>query len=236
MMIDLNCDLGEGESAARTRALMRAITSANVACGGHAGDLLSMTRCVHLAAELGVHLGAHPGPAGEFGRTAYPITAPAFAAQLVQQVAALEKITTAAGVALHHIKLHGAWYHAVDADAVLARVYLNTVQQYFPQCAIYALSGGRVARLALRRKMTLFSEVFADRAYRPDGSLVPRNEPGALLDNATEAALRLRHWIKTGQMATINGGWIRLHGQTVCVHSDSPHVLALLHRLQKLRE
>ena len=237
-MIDLNCDLGEGEPAARTRALMRRITSANVACGchvgGHAGDLASMTRAVRLAAEFGVRLGAHPGPAGDFGRGPVTVTPEALATQVVQQVTTLATVAAAAGVPLHHIKLHGAWYHASEADTAIAHAYLAAIQQYFPHCAIYALSGGRVVQLARERGISVFEEIFADRAYQANGTLVPRSAPGAVLTHTGDAVARLRHWTTTGQMACAEGGWIRLRGDTVCVHGDGAHALALLRGLQGL--
>ena len=236
--IDLNCDLGEGEPAARTRALMRRITSANVACGchvgGHAGDLASMTRAVRLAAEFGVHLGAHPGPAGDFGRGPVTITPEVLATQVVQQVTALATVAAAAGIPLHHIKLHGAWYHATEADPRLAQAYLDAVQQHFPHCAIYALSGGRVVQLARERGMAVLEEIFADRAYRTDGTLVPRSEPGAVLTRPTDAIWRLRRWRATGEMACTDSGWVNLRGDTVCIHGDGAHALALLRGLQWL--
>ena len=238
LKIDINCDLGEGEPAARTRALMRRITSANVACGrhvgGHAGDLASMTRAVRLAAEFGVHLGAHPGPAGDFGRGPVTVTPKALATQIVQQVTALATVATMAGAPLHHIKLHGAWYHATEADPDIARAYLAAVQQYFPHCAIYALSGGRVVQLAREQGMAVLEEIFADRAYRTDGTLVPRSEPGAMLTRPTEVVARLRHWLATGEMVCVDGGWVKLRGDTVCIHGDGAQALALLRGLQGL--
>ncbi len=238
IQIDLNCDLGEGEPAARTRALMRRISSANVACGahvgGHAGDLASMTRAVRLAAEFGVRLGAHPGPAGDFGRGVVTITPEALATQVVEQVTALATVAAAAGVPLHHIKLHGAWYHASEADPAIARAYLAAVQHHFPHCTVYALSGGRVVQLAREQGMTVFEEIFADRAYRTDGTLVPRSEPGAMLTRTAEAVQRLHHWSTTGQMACADGDWVKLRGDTVCVHGDGAQALALLRGLQGL--
>src|SRR5688500_18309234 len=118
MRFDLNCDLGEGEPRARTEALMRVITSANVACGGHAGDLASMERCVALAKKFKVRLGAHPGTADRagFGRGELKITPAELELLLLQQVGTLERIARAHGVKLHHIKLHGALYHATERD------------------------------------------------------------------------------------------------------------------------
>ena len=132
MKLDLNSDLGEGEPIARTRALMRWITSANVACGGHAGDAKSMQRCVRLAKQCGVRLGAHPGPwsRGDFGRSAIQITPEEFELLLLQQVGALERVARANGARLHHIKLHGALYHASEAQTEIGECYVKSVARW----------------------------------------------------------------------------------------------------------
>lgn len=232
--IDLNCDLGEGEPAARTRALMRWMHSANIACGGHAGNPESMRRCVRLAAERGVRVGAHPGPAGGFGRNAQHIEPQTLATAVLHQVGALQVIAAAEGSPLHHVKLHGAYYHASEADPVLARVYLSTLSDYFPQVRVYALAGGRVATLARNMGIEVREEMFADRAYRADGSLVPRSQPGALLDAPHEAIERFKHWLHSGRMRTMEGHEIEIAAQTVCLHGDHPHALALARALGKL--
>src|SRR5256885_15204701 len=120
MKVDLNCDLGEGESVAKTRALMRSITSANVACGGHAGDVRSMETSVRLARQYGVRLGAHPGLPSQFGRGIVKLSPAQLELLLLHQIGALERIARFHHVKLHHIKLHGSLYHAADADPALA--------------------------------------------------------------------------------------------------------------------
>jgi len=235
MKPDLNCDLGEGEPIARTRALMRCITSANVACGGHAGDIASMTRCVRLAKQFGVKLGAHPGPwsRGDFGRGAVQLTPDEFELLLLQQVGALEAIARAHGVALHHIKLHGALYHASEAEPALRRRYLDCVRRFWPGVRIYALAGGAVCREARRASVTAWPEAFADRAYRADGTLVPRGEAGAVLPNlgyALEHAGRLLG----GRVLTATGQNIRVTARTLCIHSDTPFATRLASVLAKL--
>lgn len=229
MKLDINCDLGEGEAPARTRALMRQVDSANVACGGHAGDLDSMARCARLAGEFGVRLGAHPGPAGGdgFGRTPIRPSAGQLALWVVQQAGALACVAQRFGARLHHIKLHGALYHASEADEALARAYVLAVREYFPGVRIYSLAGGRVARAAHRLGVEAWQELFADRAYRADGGLVPRGEPGAVLAGRREVAARLERWLQSGRMATAEGGEVKLAGETLCVHGDSGHAVAL---------
>src|SRR5215468_701897 len=146
--MDINCDLGEGEPLTRTRALMRWITSANVACGGHAGDVRSMRDCARLCHQHGVRLGAHPGwsAGGDFGRGEVRLSADELELLLLQQVGALQRIAGEEGARLHHVKLHGALYHAAEADPSLARCYVQAIRQWWPNCRIYARPDGRVAR------------------------------------------------------------------------------------------
>lgn len=236
MTLDINCDLGEGEAPSRTRALMRLIDSANIACGGHAGDLASMTRCIRLAKAFNVRLGAHPGAPDRagFGRLA-TCPAPAdLALWVVQQAGTLARLAELNHVPLHHIKLHGALYHASEAEDALARAYLDTVREYFPGTTLYCLSGGRVARLARRAGIAVKEELFADRAYAANGHLVPRNEVGAVLANTAQVGGRLAHWLATGRMATHEGGELRLRGETLCVHGDGEHAVALARAVRKI--
>ncbi|MBI4663940.1 MAG: LamB/YcsF family protein [Verrucomicrobia bacterium] len=229
MKLDLNCDLGEGEPAARTRALMRRITSANVACGGHAGDAASMEFCVRLAKQFGVRLGAHPGPWSrlDLGRSAAQIKPGEIELLLLQQVGALEKIARDSGLRLHHIKLHGALYHASETDEGLARRYLESVTRWWPGAIIYAKANGNVARLARKAAIEIWEEGFIDRGYKDDGALVPRNQPGALVTKPREARHRARMILEQAQAETISGRRISLRPRTLCVHSDTPNALAL---------
>lgn len=236
MKIDLNCDLGEGEPAVRTRALMRWITSANVACGGHAGDAKSMDLCVRLAKRFGVRLGAHPGPwaRGDFGRSSVHITPDELDLLLLQQVGALERIARARGVRLHHVKLHGALYHASEADDKLARRYLRSIARWWRGAVIIAKANGRVARLARRAGVRIWEEGFVDRGYRDDGALVPRDQPGALVTDMPSVLRRVRTILEHCQIETISGGRLRLRPQTVCVHSDTPNSPAIARAVRRL--
>lgn len=235
-MLDLNCDLGEGEHPDRTRDLMRQITSANVACGGHAGDAASMAHCVRLASEFGVRLGAHPGPAsrGDFGRSAIQPTAQQLIDWLTEQAGALQQIANTQGIALHHIKLHGALYHAAESDPALAEAYADTVRRHFPGVKIYSRSGGLVARTARAAGVEVMEELFADRAYLPDGQLVPRSAEGAVLRDPAQVTARLQRWLLSGEMETVDGGSVRLAGQTLCVHGDTEGATALIRAIREL--
>jgi 5-oxoprolinase (ATP-hydrolysing) subunit A len=230
MNLDLNCDLGEGEPTARSRALMRSITSANVACGGHAGSVGSMRTCIQLAKKFNVKLGAHPGSwdRGSLGRGDVHITPEELELLLLQQISALEHIARAEKIPLHHIKVHGALYHAVEADEALARSYLNAVKRWWPAAKIYARAGGAVARLAHQAGVTVWEEAFADRAYRDDGTLIRRNDPGAVFMDAKVVARRVQTLIRDGFIETTSGKRLPMAARTICVHSDTPGALALL--------
>jgi len=233
MKLNLNCDLGEGESIRRTRALMRWITSANIAAGGHAGDAQSMTVCARLAREFKVHAGAHPGlpSRDDFGRGAVELTPRELKLLLLHQVGGLERVARHEGVRVHHIKLHGALYHATETNAALRRGFLEAIRTWWPKLEIYALAGGRVACQARRWGLKVREEGFIDRGYRDDGSLVPRSELGALLPEPAQARLRLEEWMRNGTIITVTGRRLRLRVDTWCVHSDTAGSLAVLQDL-----
>jgi len=207
----LNADLGEGEPPARTRALLRLVDLANIACGGHAGTAASMYLTIERAVEEGVKVGAHPGLAADFGRGAGEVTPEALALLLVQQVGGFAAMCRVTGARMHHVKLHGALYHAVEASPVLARVYAETVGGIFPRTAIVAFAGGRVIAAAKAAGVRVLAEVFADRGTRADGSLIPRGEPGDLIADPREVIRRLP----------------ALRGDTICVHADSPSAVRI---------
>jgi len=229
MKLDLNCDLGEGEPLTRTRALMRWITSANLACGGHAGDLPTMEACVRLAKQHGVRLGAHPGPwsRGDFGRGHARPAPHEMELLLLHQVGALERVARRNGVPLHHIKLHGALYHASEEDDALAKRYVAAVKRFWPQAKIYARAEGRVVRVARRAGLVVWEEAFADRSYRDDGTLVPRDEPNALLTGVRVFVSRVRRLLETGEITTEGGKHLVLRPRTLCIHSDTPRAAQL---------
>jgi UPF0271 protein len=224
---DLNCDLGEGEPWTRTRALLRQVTSANVACGGHAGDALTMERVVVEAKALGVRLGAHPGVAGAFGRGDVVLSPRQLQTFVLQQVGALDLLARWHGSELHHIKLHGALYHAVEKDDTLGRAYVDAVARWFPKVKIYARAGGRVLTLAAKAGVSAWAEGFID------GQLVPRNQDGALLTRTREITERLREWQQTGGWKSLEGSWVAVPARTLCLHGDTPGAVALARAIRK---
>ena len=230
---DLNCDLGEGEPWTRTRALLRQVTSTNVACGGHAGDALTMERVVVEAKALGVRLGAHPGVPGEFGRGEVTLSPGKLQTLVLQQAGGLAQLAKRHGSRLHHIKLHGALYHAVENDDALGRAYVETVARWFPKVTIYSRAGGLVLTLAHKAGITAWAEGFIDRAYRADGQLVPRNQDGALLTRTRDITERLREWRQTGGWKSLDGTWVAVPAQTLCLHGDTPGAVTLARAIRR---
>ncbi len=224
--IDLNCDLGENESAACREELMSSISSANIACGGHAGSDETMLHCAQLAARHRVHAGAHPGLSGNFGRDACITSDTELIAVIDEQIRRLLCHLTKAGIPLHHIKLHGALYHATDNYESLSNAFCHYVKNTFPGVIIYARSGGLTAQIAHQLGVTVWEECFLDRGYRADGSLIPRGEPGDLLE--TKAVIEQRLSLITEQSMILPCGesLVKLACQTLCLHSDGAHALS----------
>jgi UPF0271 protein len=226
-MKDINCDLGEGEPPARTRALMKLVTSANIACGGHAGDAGTMRGCLDLCRELGVRAGAHPGFADRenFGRKDLSVSARELEILLLQQMGAFATVASSVRFRPHHVKLHGALYHLVERSSALAKRYVHVVQTYFPGWRIYALPSGAVVRAARAAGVGVWREVFADRAYRASGLLVSREEPGAVIWTRREILQRVVSLRDAGILWTAAGSALAVECETLCVHADSPRAV-----------
>lgn len=232
---DLNCDLGEHESASATSSLMRLVTSANIACGGHAGDLKSMQRCLRLAKKYGVRAGAHPGipDRAGFGRTVQRISPRELEVLLCSQISCLETLARKEKIPLRHVKLHGALYHMVERDPRLGKAYLDCVSAFWPGFAVRSIAGGRITRLAKARGLPVSPELFADRAYADPVTLVPRTEAGAVLSGASPVIARLRTFLREGTWPLRDGRTFRPEAATLCFHGDTPGAANLLQRLRK---
>lgn len=205
MDIDINCDLGEGEPLELTEALMQHITSANIGSE-------KTQECIALARRHGVHVGAHPRH--PIGRHDINVSTREFAQLLRDQVGQFSE--------LHHVKLHGALYHATEKSEVLAKYYVELVQREWPRAIIYAQCGRLVEQIARRLGVPVWGEAFADRRYRDDATLVPRSEPDALItdvDTAVAHAKKLVHC---------------LGPQTLCVHSDTRNAVAIAEALRRM--
>lgn len=229
--IFLNCDLGEWESRAQTAALMTHLHMANIACGGHAGDRQSILDCSALAENrkpIAVSTGAHPGvPSEDRGRSLpYDFSLEKFRETLELQI---QRFIGAAD--LNHIKLHGALYHLVESDEIYRKAYLDFVRS---RCliSIVCLAGGKVAAEADERGMPIIPEVFLDRHYAADGSLLPRTHPNATLSSVSEVVERLEQITNQNSLTAFDGSIIKLPAHydciTACVHSDSPNSLEIL--------
>src|SRR5688572_4484388 len=157
---DISCDLGEGEPVRKTKELMQHITSANIACGGHAGTLRSMSLAVREALAAGVNIGAHPGliDRENFGRGDLKISTEMFETLLVQQISALQTVAAAEGEKLHHVKLHGALYHCTDANAAFRRTFISVMQRFWPRVIVFARAGAKTAAAATEAGLTVWPE------------------------------------------------------------------------------
>lgn len=238
--MDINCDLGEGEPRERTEELISLIDSANIACGGHAGDDASQRFCLETAARRNVRPGAHPGleDRSGFGRAEVTgLTPGRLAALLDEQVGRLAVHARGLGVVLHHVKLHGALYHAVEAEPALTEAYLGWVAERHPGLKVYARAGGAVERASRRRPggVEVWAEGFLDRGYLPDGTLVPRGQPGALLDSPGAVRERWRELVGKGGVRAIDGRWLPLAVRTVCVHGDGAESVSMLRAVRDSR-
>lgn len=232
MHVDLNADLGEG--APDDADLLALVSSANIACGWHAGDARLMQRTVAAALDRGVAIGAHPSyPDREhFGRREMQLKPDDVRADLIYQIGALAALVRAQGGALHHVKPHGALYNQAARDPVLADAIAAAVLDVDPSLALYGLAGSELLRAAVRAGLRPVAEVFADRGYRADGSLVPRSQPGALVDDVDEAVARTLRMVRDGTVQAVTGETVRLRADTVCLHGDGPHALAFARALR----
>ncbi len=223
MTIDLNCDLGELTGTGHDEAIMPWITSANIACGFHAGDALTMTRTVKLALKHNVSIGAHPGfpDRKNFGRRALQLSGEELQAIMVYQVGALKAITEAEGGKLVHVKPHGALYNMAAVNIEMALIIVAAVKKTDSSLVLFGLSGSILARAAEDAGLAFASEIFADRAYNDDGTLVPRNIPGAVLQDirtVTERAIRM---VTTSTVLSVTGKEIPIKADTICIHGDN---------------
>ncbi len=235
-MIDINCDLGEGEPVEKTRRFLRWVTSANIACGGHAGSEHSMRTCLRLCGNSGVKAGAHPGftDRENFGRNEMAISPSGLASLIESQAGDLERLAREEKTPLSHIKLHGALYHAVERDDRLSRAYAAFVKERFPGMRILAFPSGHVVPAARRLGIEAWGEIFSDRAYRADGNLLSRSHSGAVLQDIREIKARMETFFSTGNLPLSDGKRIKIAAQTVCVHADSPGALRIARLLAKL--
>lgn len=228
--IDLNADLGEG--GARDAAMIALVSSANIACGGHAGNESTMREAVAACIAAGVAIGAHPGyeDAEHFGRRELALPASRVGEMITRQIKSLAAV---AGPAIRHVKLHGALYHQADRDALLASAVTETVAQLLPACGFFTPPGGALAQAGHEAGLRVVVEGFADRRYAPDGRLVPRGEPDSVITDVDVAVAQAMEIAVMRQVRTTDGSLHPLTAETICVHGDGSRALEILAAVRK---
>ncbi|HET7723642.1 MAG TPA: 5-oxoprolinase subunit PxpA [Propionibacteriaceae bacterium] len=218
-------------------ALLDVVTSANVACGFHAGDPATMLRTCRAAAARGVTVGAHPSYPDlvGFGRRHLSVTPSELTAMTIYQLGALAACCTAAGTRLAYVKPHGALYHDLSRDVELARAFILGVAELAP-LAVLGPAGSELLAAAADLGLPTAAEVFADRGYRADGTLVPRSEPHALVESEDEVARRVVAMVTRGTVQAVDGSDVRVVADSVCLHSDTPGAVALARRVRTALE
>lgn len=231
--VDLNADLGERSDGADA-ALLALVSSANIACGWHAGGATMMQQCVAWALARGVAIGAHPSfpDRDNFGRTEMRLPAQDIHSGVLYQIGALAAIAAARGARLAHVKPHGALYNMAARDAALADTIVAAVRAFDPALAVFGLAGSELVAAARRAGLRAVEEVFADRGYQADGSLVPRGRPGALIGDEERALAQTLHMVRDGKVRAVDGSWVAVTAHTVCLHGDGAHALAFARRIR----
>lgn len=235
--IDLNADLGEGYgpmSAANDAEMLAIVTSANIACGGHAGDAETMLATLTLAHTQGVCVGAHPGYADKpgLGRRVIPMSLAEIERMVASQIGDLMGTAALVGVPVRYVKAHGALANFAADDRDVADAIAFATRAVSRDLALLAISGTALESAGTAAGLRVFSEVFADRTYLPNGRLVPRSQPDAMIHNADSAAKRLIGFLDSGLMPTLNGPAIVLAAQSICVHGDSPGAVRMARQVR----
>jgi len=235
--IDFNCDMGEGYGAWRMgddAALLDHVTSANVACGFHAGDPATIHRTVKAAVAKGVAIGAHPSlpDLQGFGRRAMAIS-PAEAYDIVvYQIGALDAFARACGGRLSHVKAHGMLYNMAAKDRALADAIAGAVRDVDRSLVLYALSGSELVRAAEAAGLAAAAEVFADRSYQDDGSLTPRGRPDAMIEDVEASIAQVKRMVLEGKVRAVSGNDVPVRADTLCIHGDQPGAVEFARRIR----
>jgi len=234
--IDLNSDMGESFGAwvmGDDTALLHCVTSANLACGFHAGDPMTMRKVVREATALGVAIGAHPGlpDLQGFGRRAMAMTPDEIYALTVYQVGALAAFAKTAGTRLNHVKTHGALYHMTVVDPSLAVAFAEAVRDVDPSLLL-TVSVPSMVLAAEKAGLRMIHEVYADRSYQPDGTLTPRSKPNAMITDVEQSIAQVRHMVHEGSVVALDGTVVPVRADTICVHGDQPGAVEFAQRLR----
>ncbi|MCQ4087682.1 LamB/YcsF family protein [Saccharibacillus sp. JS10] len=234
--IDLNCDLGESFGAysiGQDAKILPYVTSANIACGFHAGDPSVMRKTVQSALQAGAAIGAHPGLPDlvGFGRRNMAVSAEEVYAMTVYQIGALEALVRAEGGVLRHVKPHGALYNMAAKQTDLAEAIAEAVYRTNPALILFGLANSELTRAAERSGLVVAHEAFADRGYQADGSLMPRHLPGALIEDMDIAAKRVVQMVMERKISIGSGQHLQIHADTICLHGDGAKALAFAQRI-----
>ncbi|WP_066522592.1 LamB/YcsF family protein [Curtobacterium ammoniigenes] len=235
--IDLNADLGEGFgrwSLGDDTAMLDLVSSANVACGFHAGDPLALLDVLSAAAERGVAVGAHVSyrDLAGFGRRFLDASIPELRADVVYQIGALQALARAAGTSVAYVKPHGALYNTIATGHQHATAVIDAIRAVDPGLPLVVLAASPLVEIANRAGLRVVAEAFADRAYTPDGSLVGRREPGAVLHDPRAVAQRVVELVTTGTVRAADGSRLQLDAESVCVHGDSPDAVSMTREIR----
>ena len=236
--VDLNSDLGESfgrYTIGSDDRIIPLITSANIACGFHASDPVVMMKTVNMVKEAGTGAGAHPGYPDlmGFGRRNMNVSHEEAKAYTLYQISALGGMCKAAGVKLRHVKPPGAMYNMAGKDYELSKAICEAIKEYDPSLIVMGLAGSQMVKAARDMGLKTAEEVFADRAYEEDGSLVARSKPGAMIEDEDEAIARVVRMIKEGKVQAITGNDIDIKADSVCVHGDGEKALLFVEKIRK---
>ncbi|KUG08521.1 LamB/YcsF family protein [Solirubrum puertoriconensis] len=237
--VDLNCDLGESFGAYQLgtdEAILPYVTSANIACGFHAGDPAVMKRTVRLALQHDVAIGAHPGLPDlvGFGRREMAVSAEEAHDMVVYQLGALEAFVRAEGGRMHHLKPHGALYNMAAVNAALAEAIAEAMYRVNPELVLYGLAGSELIRAGEKLGLRTAHEVFADRTYQQNGTLTPRRQPDALITDPQLAIRQVVRMVKEGKVRAQQGPDVAMKVDTVCIHGDGAHAVAFAQQIRQV--
>ncbi|WP_024618222.1 LamB/YcsF family protein [Pseudomonas kilonensis] len=239
--IDINSDLGESFGAwhmGDDAAMLDVVTSANVACGFHAGDPAGILRTLKAAAAKNVTIGAHvayPDKVG-FGRRNMDVASDELTADVIYQIGALQGLAKAAGTCVRYVKPHGALYNTIAHDRRQALAVIEAIRAIDSNLILVALAGSSLIELARNEGLQCIAEAFADRAYTPQGTLVSRREPGAVLHDPKLVAQRMLRLVEDGTIEAIDGSLTRIQADSICVHGDSPAAVEMARELRRVLE
>ena len=236
--IDLNCDMGESYGAWKMGAdaeVMPFITSANIACGFHAGDPATIRKTVRLAVDRGVAVGAHPSLPDlmGFGRRVMRISPQDMYDLVIYQAGAVEAFARAAGAKLHHVKCHGALYNMAAVDEGLSEAMSKAVKDLGGDVKLYALSNSLMMKIAKKQNIPVLGEVFADRGYSDDGTLAPRDKPGGMIEDPAVSVKQVLAMIEEGYVTSLGGKRVPVAADTLCLHGDQPGAVTFARKLRE---